>query len=187
MKIVNQMQLSLHIPERHNIIPMLLLLLLLGVGAGCKPTEKNYRSAYDVAREKRERDRRHQEELGNDMGIGGGEIRLSDSDATLTRIGEREVLTRNLNFSRADSVGTYAVSVATFRMEANARAMARDLSEDGWPDTRAAHGGESYFVVVGSSAEQGEAMEILTRFEAGHKEWQYVGQPGILMIIGGSR
>ncbi|MDE6448315.1 MAG: hypothetical protein K2L35_08355 [Muribaculaceae bacterium] len=44
-----------------SILPKLLLLLLLaGAAAGCKPTEKNYRSAYDVARDKRERDLRQQ-------------------------------------------------------------------------------------------------------------------------------
>ena len=171
-----------------SILPKLLLLLLLaGAAAGCKPTEKNYRSAYDVARDKRERDLRQQEQLRADMGIGGSEIHLSDTDATLATIGERQVWTHHLNFPRADSVATYAVSVALFRMDTNAKALAADLRAQGWPETRASHSADSYFVIVGSSDSRDRALELLDSFQTTHPEWQYVGQPGILLLIGGSR
>lgn len=168
--------------------PMWAILLTMLIGmAACKPTEKNYRSAYDVALEKREREKREGEERRREMGLEDGAI-LQDADGVRRiSVGEREVLSRNLNFARADSVKTYAVSVGTFRMPGNAKAMAADLDAEGFPGTRALKSGDNYFIVIGSGEDASEGVELMDRFSASKPDWQYVGQPGILMVIGGSR
>lgn len=167
------------------IMTLLLLTLLSGLG-GCKPTEKNYRSAYDVAREKRERDERERAARQEEMGMTGSAI-LDQDGVTTVNIDGRDVYARHLNFARADSVADYAVSVATFRMSSNAIAMAADLASGGYPETRALKSGERWFLIIGSDSTPAGALGIADGFAASRPDWQYVGQPGIIMVIGGSR
>lgn len=161
-------------------------LLLLCCGAGCKPTEKNYRSAYDVARGKRDRDNRQREELRRDMGIGGDVMQEVDG-AALARVDDREVWVRHVAFPAADSVATYAVSIATFRMPANAASLAADMRAEGFGTARAVKGADRHFVIIGESSDTPPAIEIMEKFSSRHPDWQYVGQPGIMLIIGGSK
>ncbi|MDE7080767.1 MAG: hypothetical protein K2O78_03840 [Muribaculaceae bacterium] len=185
-----------HLPYIHNhclrkvpkVATLLIGALVLLLSPGCKPTEKNYRSAYDVAREKRERDLQRQQELQNELGLqGAGVMQQGDDGAMLEEVAGRKVWTRHMNFAKADTVRIYAVSVATFGMGTNARAMAADLRNEGWSKSRAVEGGGRSLVLIGDSNLPEEAVEMLTRFEDGHKDWQYVGQPGIMLVIGGSR
>lgn len=173
------------VPKLHFLIIPLLLMIIVGT-AGCKPTEKNYRSAYDVAREKHDREQREREELRRDLGIGEGVIQDVD-DYTLSDIGGEQVWVRHLNFARTDSVSMYAVGVATFKMDTNARAMASDLVADGWHSARCAGADKSWFVIIGESSNETEAIGILRRFRDASPKWQYVGQPGIALLVGGSR
>ena len=167
-------------------IHVALLLIMLSSLTGCKPTEKNYRSAYDVAREKRDRDRREREELRSELGIGEGVIQDVEG-YSLATIGGGQVWTRHLNFSRQDSVAPYAVAAATFRMDTNARAMTSDLRSAGWEPARYVGDGKNWYVIVGESDSESGAIESLRRFREAHPDWQYVGQPGIALLIGGSR
>lgn len=169
----------------HLFVWLIGIVLLTGV-TGCKPTEKNYRSAYDVAREKRERDEREKEERRREMGMEGVTIENADGVSAVT-ISGRRLLSRHLNFQRGDSVGDYAVSVATFRMPGNANAMAQDLRAQGLSAARALKASDQYFLIIGDSQEASEAIAIIDGFKNRYPEWQYVGQPDILLIIGGSR
>lgn len=166
---------------------LLLLLPALLVGTtGCKPTEKNYRSAYDVAREKRDREERERADRQAEMGM--TDAAMVDHDGVSTfKIDGRDVYARHVNFARGDSVAPYAVSVATFRMSSNAEAMASDLVEGGVRDARALKSEERWFLVIGSAPTAAGALGIMDGFTASRPDWQYVGQPGIMMIIGGSR
>lgn len=167
---------------------MILVSLLMILAQGCKPTEKNYRSAYDVAREKRDRDRASREELQKDMGLqSAGEMEQGDGEATISVIDGNKVWTRHLNFQRKDSVLMYAVSVGTFGMGINARALAADLQASGWRESKVAEGGGRSFVIIGSSNKTEDAMQLLLEFDKQHERWQYVGQPGVMLIIGGSK
>lgn len=165
---------------------VLAVIMPLCVMTGCKPTEKNYRAAYDVARDKREREIRRQEEIRSEMGVGGGVMQEVDG-AALADICGRNVWTRHIRFPAKDSVATYSVSVAAFKMKSNAEAMAADMRAKGWSRSRSATGGDEHFVLVFESAEAAEAVTEMERFSSSAKDWQYVGQPGIMMIIGGSR
>ena len=167
---------------------MILVSLLMILAQGCKPTEKNYRSAYDVAREKRDRDRASREELQKDMGLqSAGKMEQGDGEATISVIDGKKVWTRHLNFQRKDSVLMYAVSVGTFGMGINARALAAELQASGWRESKVAEGGGRSFVIIGSSNKTEDAMQLLLEFDKQHERWQYVGQPGVMLIIGGSK
>ncbi len=161
-------------------------LLCGGALTSCKPTEKNYRSAYDVARQKREREDARRQELQKDMGLDEGVLQEVDG-VRRASIGGAEVWATNASFSPADSLATYSVSVATFKMSSNAQAMAADLRAEGWRGSRAAIHDSHHYVIIGSDADSEAALTLMRSFEEKHKEWQYVGQPGIMLIIGGSR
>ena len=81
----------------------------------------------------------------------------------------------------------YAVSVGTFGMGINARALAADLQVSGWRESKVAEGGGRSFVIIGSSNKTEDAMQLLLEFDKQHERWQYVGQPGVMLIIGGSK
>lgn len=183
---MNKNGLTLYRSPRYTVIALLGFLLISGVATSCKPTEKNYRSAYDVANEKRERDNMEREERSREMGLSEG--MLNDyPGVSIIGIGDSTVYSKHLNFQRADSVADYAVSVATFRMESNAGAMAADLNRDKWHGCRALKAQDLFYIIIGDVSQPEETLPVIDKFKKENPDWQYVGQPGPLVIIGGSR
>lgn len=174
----------------HRGLPAIFLLLALAGGmlTGCKPTEKNYRSAYDAARAKREREDSLRQARVADLGLDskGGTGMEEVDGARRTTIRGREVWLRSETFVRADSVKAYSVSAATFKMPSNATAMAADLRADGFPAARAAQGKDAWFVLIGESDALDPALDIYGTWMDTRRDAPTVGQPGLLLLKGGS-
>lgn len=162
---------------------------LLGT-VGCKPTEKNYSEAYDVARRKRDRDEERHRRLQEDLGVDREKLRSVDGPAHHTFQvpdslggGTLDIAVRRLALSRADSVAECSLSVAAFRMRSNADALAADLRSEGFPGARAVSGGDEEYVIIDENAEPAALARTLRRFSSRLKDFPYVGQgePVLLM------
>lgn len=151
--------------------------------AGCKTTEKNYRSAYDVAILKKQQEDSLRQERKAEMGLGNVVMEEDPDGARLTRIGDREVRALHLTMARADSVKRYAPAAAMFKMPANANAYARDLRNEGWNETRTAKSGERYFVILGSTDDPSEALSLLDAFIKANPGRHAVGLSAPLLLL----
>ncbi|MDE6271732.1 MAG: hypothetical protein K2M31_01855 [Muribaculaceae bacterium] len=162
--------------------------ILLGLG-GCKTTVKNYQEAYDVARQKRERDEERRRELQNDLGVDNakleqvdapsiGTIELKD-DASQTVI---NVKTAAIPFHREDKVRGVVIAVAKFKMPTNAESMAADLREDGFPEARMARGGEDFYVLIAEGTYPSDLAQTAFSFRRKLPEFPYVGIGEMLLV-----
>lgn len=164
---------------------LLFVMALLFILGGCKTTVKNYQDAYEVAVAKREQDEARRRELQQDLGINVETLQEVDG-ARRESLEGGEVWIRNMRFARADSVKRFAVSVGNFKMPANAASLVEDLKTSGYEESKVGKSGDKYFVLIGSWARQIDALERLHEFEKKNPKWYYVGQPGALLVIGGS-
>lgn len=95
--------------------------------ASCKPTEKNYKAAYDAALEKREAAMREQMiPTTGLMSDDGPQMRVVEGDTVYVL---REALRRG---EPSRKVGGWSVAVALYKMETNARANVENLVSEGY-------------------------------------------------------
>lgn len=137
-------------------------LLLLSVS--CKPTEQNYRQAYEktvAGRDESKRDstiygemrRNMQHEIGS---VEAGERKVSVVSAFVKvtpGVGEEKAVLRK-----------YCAVAAQFKQMFNARSMCERLLANGYPEAFVMQTGEPYYYVVAGSYDQlPPAMEMLQR------------------------
>lgn len=153
-------------------IPFILFLLLL---AGCKPTEANYKSAYDAALGKRT-------QLDPDEALlYGGHKKASDLGAAEYSLGKDtlQVLYAPVILINADDVAIdakFRVAVAFYRMESNALAHASRLRNEGLRGTAVAHlGDEKYLVIAHSGPNFKEAARWLIEWRKNHPDGPWIG------------
>lgn len=173
---------------RNLLLLSLLTMFAAGILTGCKPTEKNYRSAYDAALGKRAREDSARRELNRDLGIeqtGTGVLQEVDG-ARFQTVRGHDVWMRNVTFSRADSIGKYSVGAAVFRMRSNARAMAADLRAEGYTSAKDAEAKDEYFVILDSFDSLDPALDLYDSFSKAKGDAPVVGAPGLLLLVGGS-
>lgn len=171
------------------ISPLILSFILLIGMASCKPTEKNYSDAYDVARLKRERDEEHRKQLDADLGIDRSQLQ-SDENANRRTIsvpdslggGDFEAVYRTFNIRRSNNVAKYGASVAAFKMESNAQSLASDLVAEGFGQARAVSGSDIWYVIIADDDAPEKVVPECRRFQKRMKDFPYVGQ-GELIIF----
>lgn len=146
---------------------------------GCKPTENNYRKAYDAALAKRRQ--AAEEQMRPATGL------LSD-DGPMQRVIEGDtVYVINESLRLADGKrpsGRWALAVGLYKMDTNAKASASDLSSQGYPDAFAAKatGGKFYTVVLVAPNMDSVRMES-KKFKTRFPDYPYVGLPGSPVLI----
>lgn len=154
---------------------------------GCKTNVANYRSAYDIAKEKRQREDSLLRSVRDEMGM-NKETTLEDPDGfRIIKVDERDVWVRNANFSREDSIAVYAAAVASFKMPANAASMSDELRGEGFPLTKVGKQGDLYIVVIGSDVTPEHPLNLLDSYIQKYPNVVTIGQPAPGLIIGGSR
>lgn len=157
------------------IVGMLTLL------SACKPTEKNYKAAYDAAKVKR------QESLV-DRGVTGllqsddsYSIRVVGGDSVW--VGHDYVSLRNADDTRPSGVdGRYGVAVAAFRMPTNARAMTADLRSAGHGAWTAVDGRGKWYVLADLYPDLQQAASGARSFAADRPSYIYVGLPAPVVM-----
>lgn len=167
----------------------MLIAVTIGAVTGCKPTEKNYSSAYEVAKQKRERDEAHRRELQAEMGVDFDKLQSVDNTNYITievpdSLGGSNIRMplKNASFNRADQADAYLAAVAMFKMRANASSLAEDLRSEGFPAARALTSGDNFYVVIEEGKNPEALLPDVIRFVNKFKDFTYVGTGEILIL-----
>lgn len=156
-----------------QIIAAFILLAL--VCTACKPTEKNYRSAYEAAKNKRE-------QKDPDLELLTGGHRLLSENATNWKVIGSDSLQLQHTFLRPEEgskwpqSGPYRLAVAMFKMNTNANAMLKDLSGKGTLiPTAATDGKGKHYVIAGSATYPDSLGLVLETFRKENPGFSYIG------------
>lgn len=166
-----------------RILPMLFGTLLSAIIllTGCKPTENNYKAAYEAARSKREA-------VDVDAGVlsGGHKIISTDGPKTHTVDG-REVRYRVMVIKPEGDVDItrmpYRVAVAQWSMPTNARSQAADLRQEGMNSFIAKDSKDRWWTIVGAYDTFDEAARAAIAFADTHPGFSYIGLDGEPLVI----
>lgn len=156
--------------------------ILIAVGivvialTSCKPTEKNYRAAYDAAVSKREKTN---ESLAADGLISeeGPRIQVIAGDS-LYFLNERLSVEDG-----AKPLKSLNVAVAMFKMNTNARSGASALADKGYDASVARASGDKCYVIAGSFDTLEETRGFIKRFRKENKSYAYIGLDGHPVVI----
>lgn len=194
---------------RINICVVLLAALAAPLFTGCKPTEKNYKAAYDVALKKR------QQESGDASERSEGHRLITDDGPRTIAAAGREWHYSVINLSQADgaaaggkSVGTrpdkpaspdaavktqltessdenkWVVAVSRYRMPTNARSQVADLLSQGFSGALVMKdASDRYYSVAGRFATLEEAGRCALRLTAKLAATAFVGFDGEPLLI----
>lgn len=146
---------------------------------GCKPTEANYRKAYDAALAKRAEAAEQQMRPATGL--------LSDEGPQMRVLKGDTVFVENIRLSLPDGgpmPGKWAVAVGRFRMDTNARAGAEALQSEGWKDALYARAsGQAFYTIAACVPTLAAAHECGRKFIEEHPGYPYVGLPGKPVLL----
>ncbi|MCH5229649.1 MAG: hypothetical protein J1F12_06630 [Muribaculaceae bacterium] len=163
-----------------KIIPFLALFALLCTLTGCKPTEKNYKSAYDAALNKREAAK-----VEIDITIPDAKFQQVDGPQLKEVDGVQVyVLNQRINPVKEGEKlpGQYNVAIGTYKMSTNCMAQAEALCSEGYLAFPAKEPDGMYFTIAGSFPSLSEAVAFYRKYQEG-KNRVYVGLPDSPVII----
>lgn len=156
-----------------KLIFMAVAMLLLA--GACKPTEKNYRAAYDAAKAKREY-KDPDEEL-----LTGGHRLLSDDATNWVVLGQDSLQTERIWLKPSDGAkwpqsGPYRLAVAMFKMSTNANSTLSDLKKHkGLTPVIAEDGQKRLFLIAGSATTPDSLAAVLSTFRKAAPDFTYIG------------
>lgn len=157
-------------------IAYLLPVVLLCMVCACKPTEKNYRAAYETAQAKKAAERAAEEELGMPE--------LTNTEGPRRqRIGRdtayvyHEPLTLHGD-GPAKSAPAACVAVGKYKMTANAQSDAEALRAEGYDAFLLQTPRGEYYTCIGSATSLEDAVKMLREFMRRHPKRPYIGLPG---------
>lgn len=143
--------------------------------AGCKPTENNYKAAYDKAYDAA---RRHAEE----QSFSSEGVKLESLDAPRIEIVDGDTLLvgskRVRPFETADSLtgtGAFGIAIARYSMPTNARRHVTDLRKEYPQAFIAEDGDDNYYVMIRRIPSIPEAAEPIRIFRLSHPDYPYSG------------
>ena len=160
-----------------RIMPVVVCLAALMLPA-CKPTEKNYRAAYEAAKSKREA--AEAEQMIPATGLlsdDGPELRVVEGDTLY-------VSRDRLRFGAGETLeGAFTVGVGIYRMDTNAKAQAEKLKEKGYDARALRTTGDRWYCTVGAFATVDEARAFIKEFRGSNRGYPYIGLPGAPVIL----
>lgn len=160
---------------------VLAVMILVGL-SGCKPTENNYKAAYDAALSKRENVDTERQAMAGDhqvLSLDGPQKRTIDGQ-------EVYVETRRVRPEgdwAPSARPRYMIGIGVYRMGANARALAERLRSEGYESFLGRDSDDRLWVVIPGGSHIREAVTICREFESRHKDMPWTGLPGCPVII----
>lgn len=147
---------------------------------GCKPTEANYKSAYDSALQKREQAAKEQMRPATGL--------LSDDGPQLRILNGDSIYVDHVRLLREDgshfSNGKWAIAVGKFKMDTNAKSSAKAIVEKGFPEAvMAKASGGRYFTIIAVVENLDSARMESTKFQHIFPNYPYIGLPGKPILI----
>lgn len=163
-----------------KILPLFISAAIVAlIFVGCKPTENNYRKAYDAAIAKREAAAAEQMRPATGLlSDEGPQLRVMDGDSIYIL---KETI-RNDDGSRLS--GKWAVAVGRYKMDTNAKASASDMKAKGFPNAKTVKsvGGNHY--VLTTTVESLDSARVAAKvFQMSMPQYYYVGLPGSPLLI----
>lgn len=171
-------------------VPVALMALIM-LGGGCKPTERNYREAYDAAIAKREK-------AEADIFIPEGGLESLDGPRT-KKVGDITVYyeVKSLRWTQPADVPeggnvrkdaprpqAFNVAVGLYKMAVNAASQVDLLTSKGYSGAFPAHvGKDENYAVAASFPTLEEAAAFAAAFLKDNKGMNYVGLPGAPVVI----
>ena len=146
---------------------------------GCKPTEKNYKAAYDAALSRRQEVAQEQMRPASGMlSDDGPQMRVVDGDTVY-------VLRERLRMPAGTRVpGKWCVGVGVFRMDTNAKAAVAALGESGCPEAFVAKAAGGKFYSVAAYASSLDSARLAAKdFVARFPDYPFVGLPGAPVLV----
>ena len=146
----------------------------------CKPTEKNYKAAYDAALGKREASM-----ADIDVDLPEGALQEVDGPQ-LKEIDGVKVYVLNERIRRVDEgmamPGNYNVAVGTYKMITNCKAQAESLKTEGYEAFPAKTMGGMFYTIAASCPTLSDAVKFIQNYKS-KKDRVYVGLPNAPVII----
>ena len=151
--------------------------------SACKPTEKNYREAYDLAYQTVQ-DKREAEQTG----VSGDRIESLDAprievvEGDSIYVGKHRV---RLIDDEASSPEAYGVAVAKYSMKTNASHHVESLRHDYPQAAVAREGQETFYVIIGFAPSITETAPLTKAFKKKNPHYAYpgLGYPLTLSVI----
>ncbi|MDE6008641.1 MAG: SPOR domain-containing protein [Muribaculaceae bacterium] len=158
--------------NKYYVCPLIIAFAL--AATSCKTTEKNYQAAYDVAIQKKNREKAEEAELGIDEGM------LQSADGPSKRVMEGGTFyfeSRKLKRPDTSEVlrGKYCVVIASYKMPTNCNAQVKDMQEKGYPAFAAQDGDGKYYVVIGEFPSMKEAARFSAEYVKKENPKSYIG------------
>lgn len=165
-------------------LPMIIAVVGIIGFSGCKPTEKNYKAAYDAALAKRQ-----VEQNDPDMNLPVSGYQMMDSPQ-VRRVGDKDYYYQFVRLKPlVDSVkmSAYNVAVAVYKMPTNCEAQVSDLRGAGYDSFGAKSADDRYYVLVGSYPDMESAAAEIDNYVKNNKNGVYVGLPESPVILQSKR
>ena len=155
------------------IFPIICLFLF----AACKPTEKNYKNAYDTAIQAVEK--KNQKERESESGrqlesFDGPRIEIVKGDTLYVHKG----LLKPYEPKVTEEKGRNGVAIARYSRITNARKHAQDMKDSYDGAFVATDGHENYYVMIKRVADMEEAADVIHVFRLAHPDYHYIGLSG---------
>ena len=151
------------------------LALLAVAGGGCKPTEGNYRSAYDKAYEANKR-----KNTEATTAVDGTKLEMMDGPNISIVEGDTLYISRE-RVSPVEAApstpGVYGVAIGRYGMPTNARRQVQELSATSPSAFMAKDGDDNYYVIIRTVETLPEARDVIKDFHAAHPGYPSIGLP----------
>ena len=160
-----------------------MMCVLLATLAGCKPTEKGYRQAYEAAKSKRE-----QKDPDEDLLTGGHRL-LSEEASNWRVIAGDSIQLQHKFIKPADGAkwphpGPYRLAVAMLKMTTNANSLLADIKKGhSLTPVIATDGKDTYYIIAGSATYIDSLGNVLTTFRKENPGFQHIGLSGGKPVI----
>lgn len=164
---------------KKSVLPILAL-LLAGMTA-CKPTESNYKAAYDAAQQKRQA-------AANDpdLMLPAGALKSIDGPVKRDINGDSlYVIKEHLKFTGGveHDFHKWNVAVASYKMPTNCAAHVSELFTKGYKAFSVENPEGKFYVIAGSFPELSDAAVFAKEYAAGKTSSDFIGLPGEPVII----
>ena len=151
-----------------------LIVAIAGLMVSCKPSEKNYKAAYDKAHEAalRRAEAERMSATGDKLEqLHGPKIEIVKGDTIYVT----PDLTSPIGETAPGETGKVGIAVAKYSMPTNAKRHTEDIKKEFPNAFVATDGQENYYVTIQRVESLQDAVDPIRVFIAGHPDFRYIG------------